>query len=116
MSDLIEQAKKASQKYNKVEIVEEPPKGRTMTIDAAQKMDDPPSKTDDPTETPNGLISKVAAAKTMNESFVETSKEIFDFFMKNQKHPSRYFMMDGVRVYKYGEREAIEKDEAKIVP
>lgn len=88
------------------ETIEAPPKMEEL----AQEL---PSAVNDVKYTVNTFMDKVAIAKANNEGFVETSPAVFDHYMRGQKTP--YFLYQGIRVYKYGEREAIEEKESKTV-
>lgn len=72
-----------------------------------------PSPINDVRDTIASFLDKIAVAQANQEEYVEVSKEVFDHYMRGQKTP--YFIYQNVRVYKYGEREAIEKDERRTV-
>jgi hypothetical protein len=47
------------------------------------------------------------------DEYIETSPEVFNHYMRGQNTP--YFIYQNIRVYKYGEREAIEAKESMTV-
>lgn len=71
------------------------------------------SPVNDVKDTINSFMDKVTQAKLSGINYVEVSKEIFDHYMRGQD--TKYFIYQDVRVYKYGEREAIEAQEARTI-
>jgi len=94
-------------------IMSEEPKKAEPVIDVQALMQEVPSKLNDVKDTVNTFMDKIALAKMHGDKYIEVSPEIFDHYMRGQK--TRYFIYQDVRVYKYGEREGIEKDEARHV-
>ena len=76
----------------------------------AQRME---SKVNDVKDTVNTFMDKITQAKCSGEYYVETSPEVFEHYMRGQK--TAYFIYDGIRVYKYGTKEGIERDERKVI-
>lgn len=72
-----------------------------------------PSPINDVKDTISTFLDKIAMAQANREEYIEVSKEVFDHYMRGQKTP--YFIYQNIRVYKYGEREAIEQNEARSV-
>jgi hypothetical protein len=57
-------------------------------------------------ETLTGFQAKVDSAKLAGIDFVETSPAIFNYFTHGQQ--TSFFWYQNIKVFKYGEREAIE--------
>lgn len=76
----------------------------------AQSM---PSPVNDVQDTVNSFLEKIAVAQSNGLTFIETTPQVFDHYMRGQK--TAYFYYQGVRVYKHGEREAIEERELRTI-
>jgi hypothetical protein len=68
---------------------------------------------DDKRETISMFKDKIDMAKITGEEWVETSKEIIDYFNPRGLGGNDYFIYQGVRVCEPGKREGVEKREAE---
>jgi len=94
-------------------IKTEAPQKAEPVVDVQTLIQELPSKLNDVKDTVHTFLDKIAVAKSHGDKYVEVSPEIFDHYMRGQK--TRYFIYQDVRVYKYGEREGIEREEARHV-
>lgn len=73
--------------------------------------DNLPSPVNDVKDTVNTFLDRIAKAQMSGDQYVEISDEVFDHYMRGQK--TQYFYYQSIRVYRYGTKEAIERDEQK---
>lgn len=69
-----------------------------------------PAVVNDVKDTVNSFLDKIALAQSQGHEYIEITPEVFNHYMRGQKTP--YFYYQNIRVYKYGEREAIETKES----
>lgn len=93
-------------------VVTAPP-AKAEVLLAPEVIHSIPSPVNDVMDTVNSLESKIMHAMVNQEYFVETTEEVFNHFMRGQK--TAYFIYKGIRVYKYGTRDDIERDETKSI-
>jgi len=83
-------------------------------IESVIDMNQVSSPVNDLSETTGSLTTKIMDAKMNGFNYVETTPAVFNFYTKGVE--TAYFWYDGVKVYKYGTKEAIDRDEAKNIP
>ena len=56
------------------------------------------------------FIAKIANAKHLGNEWVETSKEIVDYYNPKGLNGAKYFIYDGIKVTEHGKSEEIEEE------